>query len=83
VFEVAATVLGEIRKAKTAAKRSLRTDVERVVVRETPARAAALEAAADDVREAGRVQRLDIEAAEDADGSVEVTLAPEAGDGAA
>jgi valyl-tRNA synthetase len=78
VFEVAATVLGEVRKAKTAAKRSLRTEVERVVVRETPARAAALDAAVDDVREAGRVHRLDIEVADDADGSVVVTLAPEA-----
>ncbi len=58
VYEVAAEVLGEIRKAKTAQRRSLRTEVERVVVHDTVERLAALEAVAADVREAGRVQEL-------------------------
>ena len=35
-YEVAAWALGEIRKTKALAKRSLRTDVDLVVVRETP-----------------------------------------------
>ena len=41
----AAEVLGEVRKAKTEAKRSLKTDVDRVVVTDTAARLAALGAA--------------------------------------
>ena len=42
VLAVAADVLGEIRKAKTEAKRSMRTEVARAVVRDTPERVAAL-----------------------------------------
>ncbi len=73
VFEVAAAVLGEIRKAKTAARASMRADVARVLVRDTAERLAALFPAAADVREAGRVTEL---ATEEADAfSVEVVLA--------
>jgi valyl-tRNA synthetase len=73
VFDVAAAVLGEIRKAKTAAKASMRADVARVLVRDTAERLAALAAAEGDVREAGRVAEL---ATEEGDGfSVEVVLA--------
>ena len=73
VLEVAAAVLGEVRKAKTAAKRSLRADVDRVVVRDTAERLAALALAAGDVAEAGRVASL---VTEEADAfSVEVVLA--------
>ena len=61
VLDVAASVLGEVRKAKTAAQRSLRADVDRVVVRDTPVRLAALCGALDDVREAGRIGVLDTE----------------------
>jgi hypothetical protein len=51
----------------------MRAEVARAVVRDTPARLAALAAAADDVRDAGRVAEL---VTEDADAlSVEVTLA--------
>ncbi len=59
VLEVAAAVLGEVRKAKTAAQRSLRADVARVAVTDTSPRLAALAGAADDVRQAGRVERLE------------------------
>jgi valyl-tRNA synthetase len=58
VLAVAAAVLGEIRKAKTAAKASMRAEVARVVVSDTPARLAALGQAEADVREAGRVAEL-------------------------
>jgi valyl-tRNA synthetase len=75
VSSVAATVLGEIRRAKTTAKVSLRADVERVVVRAAPSQLAALDAALADVRAAGRVQRLDLETGDDL--SVEVVLAQE------
>ncbi len=75
VLDVAGAVLGEVRKAKTAAQRSLRTDVARVVVTDAPARLAALAEAADDVRDAGRIERLEVE--EGAPASVAVTLADE------
>ncbi len=55
VFTVASEVLGAIRKAKSDAKRTLRTEVVKVVVRDTEARLRALAAAIDDVKEAGRV----------------------------
>ncbi|MBW8826664.1 MAG: valine--tRNA ligase [Acidobacteria bacterium] len=58
VLDIAAEVLGEIRKAKTGAKRSLRAEVTRAEVVDTPERLAALARAAADVREAGRVADL-------------------------
>jgi valyl-tRNA synthetase len=78
VYDVASWALGEIRKAKTAAKRSLRTEVTAVVARDTPARLAALALVTGDVREAGRVAELSTAApAVDGEPTVEVTLAPE------
>jgi valyl-tRNA synthetase len=59
VFEVAAEVLGAVRKAKTERQRSLRTEAERVVVRDEPARLALLRAALDDVREAAHARKLE------------------------
>jgi valyl-tRNA synthetase len=73
---VAGEVLAEIRKAKTEAKRSLRTDVEKAVVRDTAERLASLQAAIDDVKEAGRVVVLETEPADAL--SVDVVLAPPA-----
>jgi len=55
----ASEVLGQIRKAKSEAKLSMRAPVTRVVVTDTPERIAALREAADDVREAGSVAQLD------------------------
>jgi valyl-tRNA synthetase len=55
VHDVAAWVLGEIRKAKALAKRSLRTGVERVVVHDTEERLKVLGGVERDVREAGNV----------------------------
>ncbi|MDQ4068839.1 MAG: valine--tRNA ligase, partial [Actinomycetota bacterium] len=73
VLEVASAVLGEVRKAKTVAQASMRADVARAVVRDTPERLAALHAVIGDVRDAGRIADL---VTEEADAfSVEVELA--------
>jgi valyl-tRNA synthetase len=72
-FDTAATVLGEIRKAKTSAKKSLRADVDLVVVSAPADQLAALEAARGDVIEAGRIAELRTQAGDEL--AVEVTLA--------
>jgi len=58
VLTVAAEVLGAVRKAKSEARRSMRTEVVRATVTDTPDRLALLALAADDVRSAGRVAEL-------------------------
>jgi valyl-tRNA synthetase len=73
-YEVAAWVLGEVRKAKALAKRSLRTTAERVVVRDTQERLKLLQGAERDVREAGSVAAFELVEADEP--SVEVELAP-------
>jgi valyl-tRNA synthetase len=73
VLAVASATLGAVRRAKSEAKQSMRSEVERVVVRDAPDRLAALGAAAEDVKAAGRVASLDL--AEGDDPAVEVTLA--------
>ncbi|HEX9467058.1 MAG TPA: valine--tRNA ligase [Acidimicrobiia bacterium] len=55
VYDTAAAVLGEIRKAKSTAQRSMRADVAAVVVRAPVDIRRALELSLDDVREAGRL----------------------------
>jgi valyl-tRNA synthetase len=74
VLAVAADVLSRVRKAKSDAKRSMRTEVERCVVRDTAERIAALHLAAGDVVEAGRIADLVVE---EGDPAVEVSLAAE------
>ena len=73
VYSVAAEVLGAVRKAKSEARRSMRADVDRVVVRDTAHRLSALAAALDDVREAGRVATVETDVADTP--AVEVELA--------
>ena len=63
------------RKAKALAKRSLRTEAMRVVVRDTEERLKVLRGVERDVREAGNVVEIAYEEA--AEPSVEVDLAPE------
>jgi valyl-tRNA synthetase len=76
VLGVAAAALTEVRKAKTASKRSLRTEVTSTVVTDLPERLAALRLAVDDLRESGRIADLRlVEAAEGEAPSVEVVLA--------
>jgi valyl-tRNA synthetase len=58
VLEVAAEVLSAVRKAKTTANLSLRTEVATVTVVDTEARIQALRTAERDVREAGRIEEL-------------------------
>jgi valyl-tRNA synthetase len=73
VYEMAALVLGEVRKTKALAKLSLRAEVERVVVRDSPERLSALEGVVDDVRKAGNIAELRTVA--DGDFAVETVLA--------
>jgi valyl-tRNA synthetase len=58
VLTVAADVLGGIRKAKSDAKRSMRSEVIRLEVGDTGDRLAALRQVQDDVMDAGRVAEL-------------------------
>jgi len=77
-YEVAARVLGEVRKAKTASKRSLKTVVRRLVVRGDATLLERLEAVKVDVCEAARAESVELLASEEF--AVEVELAePEEG----
>jgi valyl-tRNA synthetase len=77
VLDAAAWALGAIRKPKTEAKRSLRTEVVRAEVRGPEAFATALRAGADDVAAAGVVADLAVEVAADAEQpTATVELAP-------
>jgi valyl-tRNA synthetase len=60
VFVTAANVLGEIRKAKSAAQLSMRAPVTRVVVTVDDERLAALLAAESDLKHAGRIETLEL-----------------------
>jgi valyl-tRNA synthetase len=72
-YEVAANVLGEVRKAKAGSKRSLKTAVTRLVVRSDAALLAHLDMVQADVCEAARADALELV---EADGfAVEVDLA--------
>jgi valyl-tRNA synthetase len=73
LFDVAAVVLTEVRKAKTTAKRSLRAEVASIVV--TGPDLDAVRAAEADLRDAGRVAAVSY--AEGPELAVEVILAPE------
>jgi valyl-tRNA synthetase len=73
VYEMATAVLGEVRRTKALAKVSLRTPVDRVLVRDTAERLTLLRLAEQDVREAGSITKLETM---QADGfSVDVALA--------
>jgi valyl-tRNA synthetase len=76
VFEAAAWVLGEIRKAKTEAKQSLKTSVDSVVVHTSTGRADAIASVVDDIREAGNVTGEIEVAVHDGDDAVAVELTP-------
>ncbi len=75
VAAVASDVVAEIRKAKTEAKRSLRADVARLRVVDTPERIAALRSCLGDVSAAGRVAEAEL--VEGDTPAVQVELAPE------
>ena len=73
---VASAALGEVRRAKSEARRPLRTEVLRATVTDTTERLAVLAEVADDVRAAGRVTEL--VTSEGSEFSVRAELAPEA-----
>ena len=60
VYERALTVLGEVRKAKTSAKRSLRTGVVRAVVTAPAEQLDQLEAARGDLCDSGVIANLEL-----------------------
>jgi len=72
-YEVAAKVLGDVRKAKTASKRSLKTVVRRLVVRGDATLLERLETVKVDVCEAARAESVELIASEEF--AVEVVLA--------
>ena len=72
VLATAAAVLGQVRKAKTAAKVSIRAAAERVVVRGPDE--AAVRAAEPDLRAAGNIADLEFLPAADGELSTQVTL---------
>jgi valyl-tRNA synthetase len=75
VYEVAAFVLSEVRKAKTAQQKSLKSEVERVIVHGTPEDLERLGAAIADLRLAANARAVEHR---EGDGlSVEVELAPD------
>jgi valyl-tRNA synthetase len=78
LLDAAAAVLGEVRKAKTTAKRSMRTPVTLLTVRDTPERLAALRLVEADLRGAARASAVRYAAANPTSQRVEVELAPEA-----
>ena len=75
VLAVAAGVLGEVRKAKSEAKRSMRADVVTATVTDTAPRLALLGLVAGDVRSAGRID--DLRTVEGESLAVTAELAPE------
>ena len=60
VFSATADVLGEIRKAKSAARASMRSPVGRVIVRAPADHLDAIRAAEADLRHAGHIDRLEL-----------------------
>jgi valyl-tRNA synthetase len=74
LLTAAGTVLGAVRKAKSSAKRSMKAEVERVVVRDDARLIALLRGAEADLRNAGVVAEVAFETGEP---GIEVVLAPE------
>jgi valyl-tRNA synthetase len=74
-YVVAAEVLGAVRKVKSEARRSMRAEVTRISVTDTPPRLEALDRVAADVRGAGSIALLDTEPGDAF--AVEVELADE------
>jgi valyl-tRNA synthetase len=77
VLEVVAAVLGDVRRAKSDAKASMRTEVARAEVRGSAEQVALLESARHDLAAAGRITQLELRDGSDSV-SVTVELAPTA-----
>ena len=77
-FELTASVLSEVRRAKTEARRSLRVPAEQVAVSAAAADAAVLQQTRADLIDAGRITQLSIEIDESVTHpAVSVVLAPD------
>jgi valyl-tRNA synthetase len=76
LLDASAWVLGEIRKAKTEGKQSMRAPVEIVVVHALAATNSLIELVLDDLKGAGSVAQLQLVAA-DGEPTIAVTLAPD------
>jgi valyl-tRNA synthetase len=74
-LEVTADVLREVRKAKSQARAPMRAPVERVLVRDTAERLDALALGAQDLRQAGSIEELEVQEAPEL--AVEVWLREE------
>lgn len=74
VLDVAAEVIAAIRKAKSEARVSMRTEVARVAVRGPREELESLRAAAADVRAAGRTARIELEPSPDAELVTDIAL---------
>jgi valyl-tRNA synthetase len=77
-LDVTADVLREVRKAKSQAQVKMRAPVKRVIVHDTSERQAALELGAEDLREAGSIELIEMLEADQL--AVEVELAEETGE---
>jgi valyl-tRNA synthetase len=76
VLEVAAEVLRQVRKAKTDAKRSMKAPVQRVTVTGPDAALAGIRAAESDLRDAGGIQDLELQAGAELTVAVELAENP-------
>lgn len=75
-FGVVVNVLKEFRRVKSEAKRSMKTPIERAVIRDSAERIAALQTAEDDLRRAGMVSSMRLEVADEGTApTVEIRLA--------
>ncbi len=77
VLDVAAEVLAEVHRAKTEAKRSLRTEVHHLDICLTHDRLVAVTDALADVKDAGAVHQTQLGEVDDGDEAVTVELVPE------
>jgi valyl-tRNA synthetase len=77
ILDTAAQVLTELHRAKTSARRSLRTDVDRLVIEDVGDRVAALQAVQDDLRRAGCVADLVLRESQDRRIAIELAAATE------
>ncbi|MCA1588102.1 MAG: valine--tRNA ligase [Chloroflexi bacterium] len=73
ILDAAAEVLSELHRAKTSARRSLRSEVDRLVIEDVGARVSALQAVEDDLRQAGCVADLVLREAPDRQIEIELT----------
>jgi len=77
VLDVAEVVQTEIRKTKSSAKVSMKTEVSRLVVRDTETRLASLQLALGDVKRAGKVVDVELVVASEPSIVVDLAAAPE------